>query len=250
MKYQDIQISDVSLQSQFATLWMNGNYSAALSLLRNSGQLDSKAFLAEVMLKIGTSLSMIEGYYYNDFENSLQLTLTEFNESIAQFRNKSDWDSVTNYEVGNVVFYNGQAYMCIEANTNQLPTNATYWVLLGLVGETGASGTSVNLRYQWGSLVQYMTNDAVVYGDSIWVALQNNVGQIPAQGSEYWELFLEFPKIQIMVSNTEPTNFYDGLIWIRLLVPYTWSQINALGYTFQDINNLNYNWKWIDGGGW
>ena len=95
-----------------------------------------------------------------------------------------------------------------------------------------------------------MTNDAVVYGDSIWVALQNNVGQIPAQGSEYWEIFLEFPKIQIMVSNTEPTNLYDGLIWIRLLVPYTWSQINALGYTFQDINNLNYNWKWIDGGGW
>lgn len=217
MKYQDIQISDVSLQSQFATLWMNGSYAEALDLLQNSGQLDTKAFMAEIMLKIGASLLAIEERYYNDFEDALQLDLTAFNESIAQFRARGNWDSTVAYEVGNVVIYNNQAYMCIEANTNQLPTNTTYWALLGLVGETGVAGTGANLRYQWGSLVQYIINDAVVYGDAIWVALQNNVGQPPTQGSEYWEVFVEFPKIQIMVSNTPPNNLYDGLIWIKIL---------------------------------
>lgn len=250
MKYQDIQISDVSLQSQFATLWANGNYQDALDLLQNSGQLDTKAFLAEIMLKIGASLSAIEGYYYSDFEAALQLDLNEFNEAISEFRNKGDWNSTTAYKVGNVVIYNNEAYICIESNTNQLPTIATYWVLLGLVGETGVFGIDVNLKYQWRSTAQYVTNDVVVYGDTIWAALQNNSGQIPAQESEYWGVFLDFPKIKLMVSNPPPQNPYNGLIWVRVLLPYTWAYVNSLGYTFQDINNLNQNWKWINEGGW
>ena len=217
MKYQDIQINDVSLQSQFAALWMNGNYTGALDLLRNSGQLDTKSFMAKVMLKIGASLSIIEEYYYNDFEAALHLDLTAFNESIFQFRTRSNWDSTINYKVGNVVVYNGQSYMCIEDNINQLPTNTTYWVLLGLVGDVGVSGTGVNLRYQWSASVRYTANDGVVYGNSIWVATQNNIGQTPAQGSQYWEEFLNFPKINIMVSDTAPTTLYDGLIWIKIL---------------------------------
>ena len=46
MKYQDIQVNDIALQSQFATYWMQGYYTEALRLFENNGQLDSKAFVA------------------------------------------------------------------------------------------------------------------------------------------------------------------------------------------------------------
>jgi hypothetical protein len=36
------------------------------------------------------------------------------------------------YAVGNIVWYNGNVYRCIAANDSILPTNATYWVNLGV----------------------------------------------------------------------------------------------------------------------
>ena len=98
MKYQDIQVNDIALQSQFATYWMQGKYTQALNLLNNNGQLDSKAFVAEVMLKIGQSLSIIENYYVRDFENALSVDLTMFNASVNEFRNKKDWDSSVDWQ--------------------------------------------------------------------------------------------------------------------------------------------------------
>ena len=251
MKYQDIQVNDIALQSQFATYWMQGNYTEALSLLENNGQLDSKAFVAEVMLKIGQSLVIIESYYARDFENALSLDLTLFNASINEFRNRKQWDSTIAYKIGNAVEYNNNAYVCIQDNTNQLPTNTNYWVeLIGLQGDKGIPGIGVNYRGQWLSTQAYNKNDAVIYGDYIWVAMRDDVTIMPSSTSDAWTIFLPFPKVKIIVSRKQPTNIYDGLIWARILLPYTFEEVNALNYTFADIDALNINWDWANGGGW
>lgn len=44
------------------------------------------------------------------------------------------------YQVDDVVYYNGSSYVCIQASTGNLPTNATYWELLALAGQDGATG--------------------------------------------------------------------------------------------------------------
>ena len=218
MKYQDIQVNDIALQSQFATYWMQGNYTEALSLLENNEQLDSKAFVAEVMLKIGQSLAIVENYYARDFENALSLDLTLFNASINEFRNRKQWDSAIAYKIGNAVEYNNNAYVCIQDNTNQLPTDTNYWVeLIGLQGDKGAPGIEVNYRGQWLSSQIYNKNDIVIYGDYIWVAMRDDVTITPSSTSDAWMIFLPFPKVKIIVSREQPVNIYDGLIWAKIL---------------------------------
>ena len=218
MKYQDIQVNDIALQSQFAAYWMQGNYTEALNLLENNGQLNSKAFVAEVMLKIGESLSIIENYYAQDFKNALSLDLTLFNTSVNEFRNRKQWESETAYKIGNAVEYNNTAYVCIQDNTNQLPTDANYWAeLIGLQGDKGAPGIGVNYRGQWISTQTYNKNDIVVYGDYLWVSLQDNVTTMPSTISNVWNIFLPFPKAKIFVSRAQPVNIYDGLIWAKIL---------------------------------
>ena len=218
MKYQDIQVNDIALQSQFAAYWMQGNYTEALNLLENNGQLDSKAFVAEVMLKIGQSLAIIESYYARDFENALNLDLTLFNASINEFRNRKQWDSAIAYKIGNAVEYNNNAYVCIQDNTNQLPTNVNYWVkLIGLQGDRGIPGIDVNYRGQWLSSQTYNKNDVVVYGDYLWVSLQDNVTNMPSVTSDKWSIFLPFPTVKIFVSQEQPINAYSGMIWMKIL---------------------------------
>jgi hypothetical protein len=46
----------------------------------------------------------------------------------------SAWSSVTAYVPGNFVLSGGTAYICIAANTNQTPPNATYWYALTASG--------------------------------------------------------------------------------------------------------------------
>lgn len=250
MKYQDIQLSDVSLQSQFANAWLSGNYSYALQMLSNNPQLNSKAFMASVMQNIGTYLSALESYYFTDFEDVLDIQLDIFNNAVNQFRQRNQWVETETYVVGNFVVYQNAVYLCIEANINQLPTNETYWAYVGLIGETGADGIAGELKYQWSSVVSYYVGDVIVYGDAMWYATQNSNGQVPQANSEYWEVFLDFPVVKIIISRTEPTSPYEGLVWFRILLAYTWAEVNALNYTFQDINNLGKDWKWINGGGW
>ncbi|HEY3289933.1 MAG TPA: hypothetical protein VGK87_07395, partial [Anaerolineae bacterium] len=50
------------------------------------------------------------------------------------------WSSLTAYIINDGVAYQGASYICISGNTNQLPTNATYWTLIAQMGMTGATG--------------------------------------------------------------------------------------------------------------
>ena len=47
------------------------------------------------------------------------------------------YDSGTTYVVGNQVTYNGSTYRCVLASTGNLPTNATYWILVAVKGTDG-----------------------------------------------------------------------------------------------------------------
>jgi hypothetical protein len=52
------------------------------------------------------------------------------------------WSSATNYIVNDVVTLSGASYICIAANSNEAPPNATYWALMAAQGATGGSGGS------------------------------------------------------------------------------------------------------------
>jgi hypothetical protein len=50
------------------------------------------------------------------------------------------WNSATAYVPQDVVSLDGTSYVCIRANTNETPPNATYWTVLAAKGDKGDKG--------------------------------------------------------------------------------------------------------------
>lgn len=255
MLYQDIQLGDIELKSQYITLWMNGQYTEAFNILSNNPQLDSKAFVAECSNLIFQAIMAIEEKYDNDVNGFLALKLTEYNEAIDQFKQMGEWSAQIAYVVGNFVTHNNKTYLCIQDNINhEPPTGAEdeYWVEIMLNGPEGSPGLDVNLKYAWSGAVTYAPRDVVYYKDGLYIATQASLNQPPSDTSEYWNVFLKMPRAKIIVSQTSvpPDELYDGLIWFRIMVPLTWAQVDAKNVTFEDIDNMNQTWAFIDEGGW
>lgn len=53
---------------------------------------------------------------------------------------KGEWSSTTAYTKLDLVSYQGSSYVCTVANTNQAPTNTSYWQLSAQKGRDGANG--------------------------------------------------------------------------------------------------------------
>src|SRR5215472_11303343 len=60
---------------------------------------------------------------------------------------KGAWSAATAYAINDAVTSGGSSYVCIAANTNQVPPNATYWNVLAQQGATGPTGTRGSLWY-------------------------------------------------------------------------------------------------------
>jgi len=53
---------------------------------------------------------------------------------------KGAWSAATAYAINDAVTSGGSSYVCIAANTNQVPPNATYSNVLAQQGATGPTG--------------------------------------------------------------------------------------------------------------
>lgn len=53
---------------------------------------------------------------------------------------KGEWSSTTAYTKLDLVSYQGSSYVCTVANTNQVPTNTSYWQLSAQKGRDGVNG--------------------------------------------------------------------------------------------------------------
>ena len=76
MKYQDIQLADVSLWNQIQTTWEQGNYNHVVNLVQNS-QLIDKATLAAVLNALTDSIVDVENLSDPDFlKHLIQVSAT------------------------------------------------------------------------------------------------------------------------------------------------------------------------------
>lgn len=60
-----------------------------------------------------------------------------------KFKWKGTYAGGTAYTIDDVVSYNGSSYICIQASTGNLPTNATYFEQMSSAGTNGTNGTDV-----------------------------------------------------------------------------------------------------------
>jgi len=88
---------------------------------------------------------------------------------------RGEWSSSTAYSVDDAVQYQGSSYICIQANTGELPTNPSYWELLAQKGQDGQGAGDV-------SGPSSSTNNAVVLFDGTTGKLIKDSGKLLPSG--------------------------------------------------------------------
>lgn len=235
-RWQDISISDASLKAEFISKFLNGDYTNAFAIIENNPQLDTKAFLANVLNEIANFLSLLQNGFQYEVIDYLSTQLTNFDNLINEFKSKSEWENDVVYQIYNFVSYNGIDYMYINTtpSSNILPTNQNYWIEINNRGEQGGYGIGVDLKYDWDSSVRYNPLDVVYYNNTLWVAVSSNINKIPSDESEWQtlvgnvisitndqdytvdECIVSFDPIQSGTGDPSPTNIRPITGWTEL----------------------------------
>lgn len=82
-------------------------------------------------------------------------------ETLKGFGTMAPWSAATAYAARDVVSLNGASYVCILANTNQSPPNATYWMVLAAQGNTGPNPFST--LAPWATATAYLVGPPASY---------------------------------------------------------------------------------------
>ena len=184
VRVQDISIGDESLQRNFVTNFLNGDYSTAFDIIENNPQLDRKAFLSNVFQEIIIMLLGLQNNVKDNIDNFLDDELSDFQNIIDNYNNRGAWDSSIIYSRYNFVIYNNIDYLYINftPSSNILPTDTDYWLKIDLTGEKGEPSFGLNLLYDWDASEVYEKLDTVYYNYKLWVATAQNIDQIPSEG--------------------------------------------------------------------
>lgn len=219
---QDIQVDDAELRQQFQELFNAGQFQQAISLLNDSqyqDQLDSKKYVAKIINQITAGIVYLESLYDTNVTVFLSTLAQQYNVLISNFRNRGAFSSSNTYVPYNFVTYDGAVYMCIQsAPQGTLPTNQTYWLYLGLQGPQGLPGVDVTMQFDYAPDVQYHKNDLVVIGNTIYVALQDNINSNPQESTDDWMVFIAFNPGGINVGTVPPASAQNNTIWFQTQV--------------------------------
>lgn len=216
--------TDANLVNQIQTAILSGDFVTAASVLNNNPQLNGKIFSANDYNQLRDCVLALERFYKNDLQTYVDGKQADWQAIIDKFNFKGTYSSTVQYYQNNLVEYTITSgtflYLCVsQPLTGTPPTNTTYWRVLTLRGERGATGAGgMAFTYLWDSTMQYSLNDIVVYGDKWWAATQPNQGQAPVDGSAYWSVLITaLPAIQIPVTATQPTNQILGDQWYQVI---------------------------------
>ena len=111
MHYQDLQIPDISLQQQFYSYILNGNFNQALLLLNNNEQqLLGKAYIAKTINIISNALFQLGDYYYEGVLVFLSEKANLWYNLINNLNQTGNWNNQTQYQINNFTVYNNEIY--------------------------------------------------------------------------------------------------------------------------------------------
>jgi hypothetical protein len=111
-----------------------------------------------------------------------------------------DYAGATAYQIRNIVAYQGSSFMCILASTNNLPTNTTYWKLVG------QAGSNLTFTGNWSAVTSYVTNNVVSLSNVSYVCSTPNLNQTPPNAS-YWTVLSGLSTNADTVDNKHAVDF-------------------------------------------
>lgn len=184
-RYEDPNLQELEVINKYYEYMNSNDLNSAVAILESNPNLKTKIVNADNLNKLRDGLISLERFFFSDVEKYLMDLMQDMGE----------WSNSQKYGKYNVVQYKDEVYMCIDAQTpiGTLPTDINYFIKLAIKGEQGASGIGLSYRYGgWDSTVQYYKEDCVEYNNVLWAAKKDNIGQTPADGSEYWDKVISF----------------------------------------------------------
>lgn len=217
-RLQDLQLSDTTLKQQYYTEFFGGNISTAQNIVNNNPQLSNKVLNASNLNNLVNNILSLENEFNDNVNGELSIDLLDFNLSIDEFIYTTTFNNAIQYEVNNVVDYNGDLYYCkVKPPMGTLPTNQTYWLYIGLKGNKGDYALGVNYKGVWTNTTQYIINDMIVHKNVVYISKTTNSQKIPSDNTSDWFSACRISPQGIYVSSLEPSNAPQGSIWIELL---------------------------------
>lgn len=217
LHYQDIQLTDVELRQQFRTFFLSGQYQEALNLLNtHKTQLLGKAAVEDILNVIVEGINVLQSNFDINVLQFLSNLDIEYQDMISELVKKGEWLATVQYQPKNVVSYQNELYFCVnKPPIGTLPTDASFWKLLGLRGEIGYPSVDVTLEYKWQNNTTYQQKDVVIYNSNAYVALKQNVGVVPTSDPTTWILFIEIGKVRIHIGTIPPPLPVNDTIWFH-----------------------------------
>lgn len=218
--FLNIVSSDGPLIGQYQSAMQNGDITLANQILTQIPQATQKIITAVDLNTLSQAMLAIERFYLNDIEPYIDDLHQSWLNTIQQFSYKGVWQSGTSYVTNNLVSYttSGLNFVYIALSNVPIgisPTNQTYWRLLTIQGQQGASGEGLSYRQEWNSSTQYATNDAVTYDGALWMALQASQNRLPDTNPQYWQLVMNLKTVTYPIQDTVPTNLQVDGLWFN-----------------------------------
>ena len=218
--FLNIVSSDGPLIGQYQSAMQNGDTTLANQILTQIPQATQKIITAVDLNTLSQAMLAIERFYLNDIEPYIDDLHQSWLNTIQQFSYKGVWQSGTSYVTNNLVSYttSGLNFVYIALSNVPIgisPTNQTYWRLLTIQGQQGASGEGLSYRQEWNSSTQYATNDAVTYDGALWMALQASQNRFPDTNPQYWQLVMNLKTVTYPIQDTVPTNLQVDGLWFN-----------------------------------
>lgn len=222
LSYINITAEDGSLVKQYFIAMQEGNIAQAQQIFAQISDGNRKMITAEGLNKMNQAITALQRFYSSDIENYIEEKQTEWEALIDGFEYKGIYSNATLYKKNNYVEYvidnKTKLYIAIiDPPLGTPPINTTYWRVLTISGEKGDSGDGFSFEGAWNASQTYTTQNAVNYNNYLWLALQTSTGEVPSEGSAYWERLGLFVPETYPVSQNPPIAQLDNSLWFEII---------------------------------
>lgn len=218
--YLNITSTDAPYVKQYFTAMQNGDIVTAQSAFNQIPQGSQKMITAEGLNKLSQAITALQRFYKTDVQSAIDNAKTDLEKQTSSFKYNGIWSATKQYEVNNYVVSpdNNFIYIChTRPPVGAGVLNTDYWRVLTIQGIAGQVGEGLSFTGTWNGTQSYSKSNVVSYNDNLWVALQNNSGQTPYNGSTYWEQIATSSPVVYPVSAERPNIQEDGALWMQII---------------------------------
>lgn len=215
---QDIQISDVTLRSEYYQKFTSGDFIGSQAIIDDNPQLQSKVLGADNFNRLINGILTMENKFKTDVPDYLNTMTSNFQFNIDNLIYLHTYIPTKQYLINNFVLYNDEIYFCLaNPPIGELPTNTTYWLYCGLKGKQGSAGLGLNLIGKWNTNNPYIKDEVVTFEDGFFIALRENQNKSPNISPLDWELLISIGRAKIIISQVAPVNPPLNQQWWELM---------------------------------